>query len=277
MPDPHLPRGTVAFLFTDIEGSTRLWQDHPELMPAAYGWHDAILRASVEEHRSVPSKTVGDAFQVAFPTAAGAVAAALAAQRELAAGSPSSTGTRSSHAESPAARSACPRTPPGGRTSARPRQTSGTPPPRLLGAMCRRFSRFHNPTIRFHAPLTVRSPFWPYDGPVTAKRGRSAIGRPPLRRLPADRLRPGWRGRAAARRGASPPDRARSRPHAAPGWVCFGSLARSRGRGSRLLRPRPAPRRLAPGAQARSLPVSPTAVGDVAPRLGSRAGVVAAA
>ena len=40
---PELPSGTVTFLFTDIEGSTRLWEEHPEAMQAALARHDAIL------------------------------------------------------------------------------------------------------------------------------------------------------------------------------------------------------------------------------------------
>ena len=47
---PELPTGTVTFLFTDIEGSTRLWQRDPEAMREALARHDAILRAAVEGH-----------------------------------------------------------------------------------------------------------------------------------------------------------------------------------------------------------------------------------
>lgn len=77
------PRGTVTFLFTDIEGSTRLWQDFPETLPAAYARHDAILREAVGDERGVVFKVIGDAFQVAFPTAVGGVIAALRAQQAL--------------------------------------------------------------------------------------------------------------------------------------------------------------------------------------------------
>jgi len=80
---PELPHGTVTFLFTDIAGSTRLWQDHPAAMPAAYARHDAILRDACADHGGVVSKTVGDAVQAAFPTAPEAVAAALGGQRAL--------------------------------------------------------------------------------------------------------------------------------------------------------------------------------------------------
>jgi predicted ATPase/class 3 adenylate cyclase len=81
----ELPRGTVTFLFTDIEGSTWLWERFPEAMPGAYARHDAILRETAGAHCGVTYKTIGDAFQIAFPSAPAAVAAALAAQRALAA------------------------------------------------------------------------------------------------------------------------------------------------------------------------------------------------
>jgi class 3 adenylate cyclase len=42
-----LPRGTVTFLFTDIEGSTRLWERHPQAMPGALARHEAILRTGI--------------------------------------------------------------------------------------------------------------------------------------------------------------------------------------------------------------------------------------
>ena len=76
----ELPHGTVAFLFTDVEGSTRLWQAHPEAMHRAYVRHDAILHGAVARHGGVLYKTIGDAFQAAFSTAPDAVAAAAEAQ-----------------------------------------------------------------------------------------------------------------------------------------------------------------------------------------------------
>ena len=79
-----LPTGTVTFLFTDIEGSTRLWEEHGEAMRAALGRHDTLLHATITGHRGHVFKTVGDAFHAAFPTAADALAAALDAQRALA-------------------------------------------------------------------------------------------------------------------------------------------------------------------------------------------------
>src|SRR5688500_14002520 len=86
------PRGTVALLFTDFAGSTRLWQAYPEPMHAAYNRHDTILRTAVSTHHGVVYKVIGDAFQVAFPTAQDAVAAALDAQQALQTESWSETG-----------------------------------------------------------------------------------------------------------------------------------------------------------------------------------------
>lgn len=80
---PRFPSGTITFLFTDIEGSTRLWQTQLEAMTVSLRRHDAILRAAVDAHEGYVFKTVGDAFCVAFPTAHQAVHAALAAQRAL--------------------------------------------------------------------------------------------------------------------------------------------------------------------------------------------------
>ena len=77
------PTGTVTFLFTDIEGSTQLWEHHPEAMKAALAEHDRILRASIEARGGYVFKTVGDAFCAAFSTAPDALEACLAAQKEL--------------------------------------------------------------------------------------------------------------------------------------------------------------------------------------------------
>src|SRR5437870_4686498 len=78
-----LPTGTVTFLFTDIEGSTRLWERYPEAMRIALTRHDALLRQAIESHHGYVFKTVGDAFCAAFPTAADGLKAALAAQLAL--------------------------------------------------------------------------------------------------------------------------------------------------------------------------------------------------
>src|ERR671913_842519 len=77
------PRGTVTFLFTDIEGSTALWEREREAMAAAVERHIALLDAAIQAHGGVHFKTVGDAVQAAFPTAPAAVAAAVDGQRAL--------------------------------------------------------------------------------------------------------------------------------------------------------------------------------------------------
>ena len=78
-----LPTGTVTFLFTDIEGSTRLWEANAAAMRAALARHDALLRACIDGHDGHVFKTGGDAFCAAFHTAADALGAALEAQRAL--------------------------------------------------------------------------------------------------------------------------------------------------------------------------------------------------
>ncbi len=80
---PDLPTGTVTFLFTDIEGSTALWERDRQAMAAAVERHLALIDAAIQAHGGVHFKTVGDAVQAAFPTAPQAVAAALAAQLAL--------------------------------------------------------------------------------------------------------------------------------------------------------------------------------------------------
>ena len=77
------PSGTVTFLFTDIEGSTHLWEEQPEAMRAALARHDELLRTAVAAHGGTIVKTTGDGAHVAFPTAADGVLAAIDAQRAL--------------------------------------------------------------------------------------------------------------------------------------------------------------------------------------------------
>jgi predicted ATPase/class 3 adenylate cyclase len=79
----ELPTGTVTFLFTDIEGSTLLWEEHPSEMEAALAQHDAILRAEIAEHSGCVFSTAGDSFAAAFARASDAVAAAKSAQERL--------------------------------------------------------------------------------------------------------------------------------------------------------------------------------------------------
>ena len=74
-----LPSGTVTFLFTDVEGSTRLLHElGAESYADALAEHRRILRATFAAHDGVEVDTQGDAFFVAFPTAPGALAAAAA-------------------------------------------------------------------------------------------------------------------------------------------------------------------------------------------------------
>ena len=77
------PTGTVTFLFTDIEGSTRMWERSPQAMQAALARHDEILKRAIEERGGYVFKTVGDAFCCAFWTATDALDAALEVQRTL--------------------------------------------------------------------------------------------------------------------------------------------------------------------------------------------------
>jgi predicted ATPase/class 3 adenylate cyclase len=79
----ELPTGTVTFLFTDIEGSTRLWEEHPEEMQGALSRHDEILRSVIEQHDGHVFSRAGDSFAGAFHTASNALAAAFSAQRAL--------------------------------------------------------------------------------------------------------------------------------------------------------------------------------------------------
>ena len=78
-----LPTGTITFLFTDIEGSTRLWERHHAAMQQALAHHDAILRDAIESNDGYLVKTTGDGAHAAFAIAADAIAASLAAQRAL--------------------------------------------------------------------------------------------------------------------------------------------------------------------------------------------------
>ncbi|HEX9438853.1 MAG TPA: helix-turn-helix domain-containing protein, partial [Roseiflexaceae bacterium] len=82
-PGAAVPAGTVTFLFTDIEGSTRLWEQHSQAMPIALARHDTLLREAVAAHGGIVFKTVEDSVCAAFATAPAALAAALETQRAL--------------------------------------------------------------------------------------------------------------------------------------------------------------------------------------------------
>jgi class 3 adenylate cyclase len=78
-----LPTGTVTFLFTDIEGSTRLLEGRPEPYRAALARHDAILERAIREHGGIIFERAGDSFAAAFSSPNAAVRAALEAQLAL--------------------------------------------------------------------------------------------------------------------------------------------------------------------------------------------------
>lgn len=79
------PRGIVTFLFTDIEGSTRLWERDATAMWAALARHNALLDDAIAAHHGVHFKTIGDAFQAAFADPGEALGACVDAQRALSA------------------------------------------------------------------------------------------------------------------------------------------------------------------------------------------------
>lgn len=80
-----LPTGTITLLFTDIQGSARLWEQSPEAMRAALARHDAIVLDAVEGHHGtvVRARGEGDSFFAVFARASAAVAAASDLQRAL--------------------------------------------------------------------------------------------------------------------------------------------------------------------------------------------------
>jgi WD40 repeat protein/class 3 adenylate cyclase len=79
----EFPTGTVTFLFTDLERSTPLWEQHPDAMGQALSRHDEILRWAVTSHGGTAIKTTGDGIHAVFGVASDAVEAAVAAQTTL--------------------------------------------------------------------------------------------------------------------------------------------------------------------------------------------------
>lgn len=77
------PTGNVTFLFTDIEGSTKLAQDHPEKLSSALARHNEILRIAIESYNGHVFKIIGDAYCCAFENAGEAVKAAVEIQINL--------------------------------------------------------------------------------------------------------------------------------------------------------------------------------------------------
>jgi predicted ATPase/class 3 adenylate cyclase len=77
------PSGTVTFLFTDIEGSTRLWQEDEAAMRKAVERHDELLGDTIADHGGVVFSTMGDGLAAAFQIASAAISCAVEAQRRL--------------------------------------------------------------------------------------------------------------------------------------------------------------------------------------------------
>lgn len=78
-----LPSGIVTFLLTDIEGSTRLWEQHPKAMQAILARHDSLLRNIIERHGGRVIKMTGDGLHAVFAHAEESVTATLACQQAL--------------------------------------------------------------------------------------------------------------------------------------------------------------------------------------------------
>ncbi len=82
-PELALPSGTVTFLFTDVEGSTVLWEEQPDEMRLALERHDEILRSVIEGNGGYVFSTAGDSFAASFARAGDALTAAVVAQEAL--------------------------------------------------------------------------------------------------------------------------------------------------------------------------------------------------
>ena len=82
-PNSGRPSGTVTFLFSDIEGSTKMWEQNPQVMAVSFALQETIMRETMAEHGGYVYKMIGDAFQVAFSSAQQALAAAVEAQQRL--------------------------------------------------------------------------------------------------------------------------------------------------------------------------------------------------
>jgi len=79
----NLPSGTVTFLFTDIEGSTKLAQTHADKWESLRERHHAILKSAIEANKGYVFQIIGDAFCTAFFTASDALRAAIQSQKDL--------------------------------------------------------------------------------------------------------------------------------------------------------------------------------------------------
>jgi len=79
----NYPSGTVTFLFTDIEDSTKLWEKHPQEMLGAHARHNQILREAIESNNGYVFQVIGDAYCAAFDIAGDAIRAAVRSQIDL--------------------------------------------------------------------------------------------------------------------------------------------------------------------------------------------------
>src|SRR6266542_286458 len=79
----NLPSGTVTFLFTDIEGSTKLAREHREIWESLRERHHAILNSVIQSQNGYVFQIIGDAFCAAFHKAGDALKAAIKSQQEL--------------------------------------------------------------------------------------------------------------------------------------------------------------------------------------------------
>ncbi len=79
-----MPTGRLAFLFTDLEGSTRQWEAEPDLMHLAVSRHDELMVGLIERNDGIVFSTAGDGFVAAFARTADAIAAAIDLQWALA-------------------------------------------------------------------------------------------------------------------------------------------------------------------------------------------------
>src|SRR5258705_5606437 len=78
-----LREAPLTFLFTDVEGSTRLWEQHPQEMQSALERHDILLRSAISDASGDVVKTTGDGLMAVFGAPTAAVSAAISAQRAL--------------------------------------------------------------------------------------------------------------------------------------------------------------------------------------------------
>jgi predicted ATPase/class 3 adenylate cyclase len=78
-----LPSGTVTFLFTDIEGSTKLAQQYPDAMPALLARHNEILNQAIKACNGFVFRVIGDSFSASFHNADDALRAVMEAQQSL--------------------------------------------------------------------------------------------------------------------------------------------------------------------------------------------------